>query len=311
MIVNKIFRSFLVIVILLIGKGQTLKAQQTPTFSEYNYNPFLINPAYAGMLSTSEASISNSGFFNQIDGSPKSISFSFNSPLNRGKVGLGAGLVHDQIGVTSSTQVFGAYSYKIFFDSNNRQPYWKINEPEVLSFGITAGVHSYQENLLELGILDDPNFAQNVSATIPTIGLGVLFNYATFYVGFSAPNVLGDKLASTNDLNLVNPYYGYFGYRIYTSIFEELMIKPNVLLKHEKGAPVQADINIALSFKDRFEVGTGYRTSSSINFLAGVYFIKNLRLIYNYSLGAKNNPIMNTHGLMLSYRFGEGYYNAR
>lgn len=287
--------------------SNAISAQQTAVFSEYNYNPFILNSAYAGLLPTSEITLTNTGFIARVEGSPQNFSLSFNSPLNDGRVGLGAGIVRDQIGVTTTTNFFAAYSYKIFFDFESNRPYWQIYQPGVLSFGITAGLQQFQDNLLELGITNDPNFAENINATIPTIGVGFLFNHARFYAGVSAPNVLGDKLASRDDLNLSNPVYGYFGYRFFTTIFEKMMIKPNMLLKYENGAPLQADINLAASFQNRFEIGAGYRTSSSMNLLAGIYLIKNFRLIYHYNLALKDSPLGNTHGLMLSYRFGNGY----
>ncbi|QLG47263.1 PorP/SprF family type IX secretion system membrane protein [Costertonia aggregata] len=287
--------------------GSMVMAQQTPAFSEYNYNPFIINSAYAGLMPNTEATLSNSGFLNTVEGSPKSFAFSFNSPLNRGKVGVGAGIISDEIGVTKSTSVFGAYSYKIFFDFKDDRPYWQIYSPGVLSFGITAGVQLYQDNLLDLGITDDPRFSENISATIPTVGLGFLFNHSRFYVGVSAPNVLGDRLASEQDLNLRNPIYGYFGYRFFNNRFQDIMIKPNLLLKYENGAPLQADINLSFSFRNKFELGTGYRTSSSVNLLAGIYLFNNLRFIYQYNLALKDSPLGNIHGLVLSYKFGDGY----
>lgn len=281
--------------------------QQTASFPEYNFNPFIINSAYAGLLPTTEVTIAHTGFSN-FEGSPENFNVSFHSPLNDGKVGLGAGFVRDQIGVTTSTQAFAAYSYKIFFDFEDNRPYWQIYQPGVLSFGITAGINQFQDNLLELGITDDPNFQENINATVPTIGVGFLFNHARFFAGASAPNILGDRLANVeNELNLSNPVYGYFGYRFYTNIFENLMIKPNVLLKYENGAPFQVDMNLSASFQNRFELGAGYRTTSSINLLAGVYLINNFRLIYNYNIAASTNPLGNTHALVLSYRFGQGY----
>ena len=36
-------------------------SQQTHSFSEYNYNPFIINSAYAGLSEYAEFSINNSG----------------------------------------------------------------------------------------------------------------------------------------------------------------------------------------------------------------------------------------------------------
>lgn len=293
--------------VICIGFTYCLYAQQTPTFSEYNYNPFIINSAYAGLTENAEFSISNSGFSNQFEGSPKSFSFTGHGALKQNKMGIGAGIIRDEIGVTTSTSFFASYSYKIFFDFKSNRPYWQPYDAGVLSFGITAGLQQYQSNLTELGIIGDPKFAQNINSSIPTVGLSFLFNHASFYVGFSTPNVIGDTLASDNTLVLSSPYYGYFGYRIFNNRFQDLMIKPNILLKHEDGAPLEADINLAVSFKNKFEIGTGYKTSNSINFLAGVYLFNNLRAIYNYNLANNNSPLGNTHGFILSFQFGDGY----
>ncbi len=283
------------------------KAQQTPTFSEYNYNPYLINTAFAGLAPSAEIGISNSGFFNEFEGSPRTFALSFHSPFNRGKIGLGAGLIRDEIGVTTSTNAFATYSYKIFFDTKSNRPYWQIYTPNSLSFSISPGVQQYQDNLLELGIMDDPNFSMNINATIPTLGLGILLNLANVYVGLSAPNVIGDKLASDDNVAINVPYYGYLGYRFFSNQFEELMIKPNLLLKYENGAPFQADINIAASFRNRFEIGTGYRTNASLNIMAGIYLFKNIRAVYSYNLAMNDSPLGNTHGIIATYRFGEGF----
>lgn len=282
-------------------------AQQTPTFSEYNYNPYLVNSAFAGLAPSAEIGITNTGTFNQFEGSPKSFALSFHTPLNRGKVGLGAGLIRDEVGVTTSTSAFATYSYKIFFDTKNNRPYWQIYTPNSLSFSISPGVQQYQENLLELGIMDDPNFAMNINATIPTIGLGFLLNLANVYVGVSTPNVIGDMLVSDDNVEINVPYYGYLGYRFFSNKFEELMVKPNLLLKYENGAPFQVDMNIAVSYRNRFELGTGYRTNSSINLLAGVYLFKNIRAIYSYNVAMNDSPFGNTHGIIATYRFGKGF----
>ena len=293
-------------VLLSLISYNSIFGQQTAVFPEYNFNPFIINSAYAGLLPDTEATASNTGF-SSFEGSPRNLSLSFHTPLNDGKVGLGAGFVRDQIGVTTSTSAFAAYSYKIFFDFKDDRPYWQIYQPGTLSFGLTAGIQQYQDNLLELGITDDPRFGQNINATIPTIGVGFLFNHARFYAGISTPNILGDRLASDDNLKLESPIYGYFGYRFYNNLFEDFMLKPSVLLKSEKGAPLQIDTNVSVSYRNRFELGAGYRSNSSLNFLAGIYLLENFRLIYHYNMALKNSVLPNIHGLMLSYRFGKGY----
>jgi hypothetical protein len=87
------------------------------------------------------------------------------------------------------------------------------------------------------------------------------------------------------------------------------LITPSTLVKYVSGAPTQVDINLTASYKNKFEIGGGYRTDSSMSFLAGFYFFNNFRLVYNYNQALINTPISNTHGIVLSYRFGKGFKN--
>ncbi|MBR9853355.1 MAG: type IX secretion system membrane protein PorP/SprF [Algicola sp.] len=282
--------------------------QQNPTFTEYNYNPFVINSAYAGVSEAAEATMSRIGFGNQeFEGTPKTFAFTFNTSLQDNRMGLGAGVINDEIGVTKATQVFGAYSYKIILN-DNAHPYWKIYDRSFISFGLQAGALLYRQNLLSLGIQDDPNFAKNINSTLPTAGAGILFGHANFFAGLSAPNLIGDTFSNQDNIEVSQPIYGYTGYHFalnrYTS---EYILKPSLLFKYESGAPFQVDANLSLSIKNMLEIGAGYRTSESFNILAGLYFFKNFRALYSYTQGASDSPLGNTHGLVISYRFGEGY----
>ncbi len=281
--------------------------QQTPVFSEYNYNPFIVNSAYAGLSKAGEITFATNGLFSSIDGSPENLNLSFHMPLKADKMGIGAALIQDKIGVTTSTSAFVAYSYKIFFDFQENRPYWEVFQKPSLSFGITAGMQQYQNNLLELGITNDPTFSRNVNASIPTIGAGVLFNKSNFYAGLSTPNLLGTRFSSDDSIELRSPYYGYFGYRFFSSQYENLLLKPSLLLKYEEGAPLQGDLNLALSYRNILELGVGYRTNSSFNMLAGFYLFESLRIIYHYNAAPKNLAFGNTHGVILSYSFKRGY----
>jgi len=281
-------------------------AQQTPVFAEYNYNPFIINSAYAGSLQAPEISLSNTGFLNSFEGSPQNLGFTFRTPLANRNMGLGAGFISDQVGVTSSTSFFGAYSYRLPLNLDD-SPYWKIQEPTGLSFGLTFGFQKYQENLLDLGLGTDPLLAENINATIPMVGAGVVLNYNKFYVGLSTPNLLGDRFASEDNLEIQVPYYGYLGYRFYFNQFEDILVTPNVLFKYEKGAPIQTDVNISFTWNSVIEFGAGYRTNSSVNILAGTYLFESLRLIYSYNIARQELTFGNTHAISLNYRFNKGF----
>ncbi|KPM32725.1 Bacteroidetes-specific Putative membrane protein [Croceitalea dokdonensis DOKDO 023] len=284
------------------------RAQQTPVFSEYNYNPFLINAAYAGVENGAEATLSNSGFNSQFDGTPQNLSFTFNTRLNEGKMGLGAGIINDQIGVTNATQIFAAYAYKIYLN-DNMHPYWKVYDRSFISFGLSAGALLYNEDLLQLGLQGDPNFAENINATLPAAGMGILFGHANFFAGVSIPNVLGDTFANQDNIELSRPMYAYTGYHFATNRYDpQLILKPSLLFKYENGAPFQVDVNLSANFKNAFELGAGFRTGNTFNFVAGFYLFKNFRALYNYSqIALGNAPIANTHGILLSYRAGDGF----
>lgn len=291
---------------MMVATAFFVKAQQTVLFPEYSNNPFLVNSAYAGMGLGSEISLSNYGYVDPIEGSPKTLALSFHTPMAEGKMGLGGALLRDEIGVGSSTQAFLAYSYKIFFDHKRNRPYWQLYDAHVLSFGIMAGVQQFNEDLMALGIPNDPEFSANENATVPIVGLGFLYNRANFYVGVSAPNIVGDKLANRDDMKLSSPVYGYLGYRFHNNKFQEFMVSPSALLKYEEGAPMQVDLNVSVNFRNKFELGTGYRSSSSVNLMGGIYTLKHLKIVYYHNIGFQNSTLGNAHGFILSYLF-KGY----
>lgn len=299
-----IFRnSHIILLCLLIWGPDIAFGQRTPLFAEYDHNPFIVNPAYAGMTSGSVSSLSHSRYTRNVAGSPQRSSLSHHSPLMDGKMGLGAIITDERIGVTANTSAVVAYSYKIYFSANRRRSSWN-NYDHVFSFGLTAGAQRIRDDLLELGVEDDPEFADNITETIPVVGAGFLYNKDDFFVGASVPNLLGNRAAARKDIDLSTPVYGYTGYRFFVDGSETVFLKPSALLKYEKGAPVQIDLNLAATLHEKVEIGAGYRSTSSLNFLIGVYPIEQLRVVYYYNLGLQNNILGNNHGLIASFAFG-------
>lgn len=277
--------------------------QRTPLFPEYDHNPVIVNPAYAGMTSGSVSSLSHNRYTNDMEGAPRSSSLTHHLPLSDGKMGLGAVITNEKIGVTRTTGAVAVYSYKLFFDGRRSRSSWNTYD-HVFSFGITAGALQIRDDLLELGVEDDPEFSENLRETIPVFGAGFLYNKGDFFIGTSVPNLLGSRIASENDINLSTPAYGYAGYRFFAGRSGTIFLKPSALVKYEKGAPLQIDINLAATLNEKIELGAGYRSTSSLNFLAGVYPIEQLRVIYYYNAGLQNNVLGNNHGIIVSLAVG-------
>jgi len=303
---TKYINQILAILVLLLMNSH-INAQQTPVFSDYYYNQSILNPAHSGYYLDTEISISNFGFLNDFEGNPRTFSGIFNANFNENTVGVSGGISNDQIGVSSVTSIFGSYAYKINFGHYyNRARWWDYN-PDVLSFGVTAGLLLFNENLSSLNIQGDPNFEEDVNITIPTFGLGVLYNHNRLHLGFSVQNLFSNSIANDQNINIQVPLYIYGGYKFYFTKFEEIRIQPSALIKFENQAPAQIDLNISANYKNKIEVGTGYRTTSSFNGLVGIYFAKKLRFAYSYTAYNRNTPFANTNGFILTYRSGEGF----
>ena len=90
-------------IVVLLSKGflSPVLGQQTPVFANYNYNTVVINPAHAGFYPNSDITLTNRGYLTQVEGSPRNIGLTVNTPLRSKNMGLGAGVYSDQVGVTT------------------------------------------------------------------------------------------------------------------------------------------------------------------------------------------------------------------
>ena len=106
---------------------QQAQGQQYPVYSQYLFNPMVINPAYAGSHIQLSATAMFRNQWVNLDGAPKTASLTMHTTLGRPSVGMGMIITNDKIGSYSNTSLYGAYSYSI------RTPAWRM------SFGLQAG----------------------------------------------------------------------------------------------------------------------------------------------------------------------------
>ena len=87
----------IIFIFVLILLSLNVVAQQDPMFTQYMHNPVSINPAYAG----SRGTLNIVGMHRQqwvgIDGAPKTLALSINSPFIKYNVGIGFTLLYDQL----------------------------------------------------------------------------------------------------------------------------------------------------------------------------------------------------------------------
>ncbi|HDZ07267.1 hypothetical protein LCGC14_0117600 [marine sediment metagenome] len=257
---------FLIFTMILCGQF-VVYGQQDAQYTQYMYNTFSVNPAYAGSREALSVSALHRSQWVGRDGAPNTQTLSIHGPSSK-KVGLGLSIVHDEIGNNTNQNTYfdAAFSYTL-----------ETSENDKLSFGLKAGGH-----LLNLDFNNLRNFSAGGSAITdsdlykkftPNFGAGIYYHNDKFYAGFSIPNFLQTehfKSSDGND-NLVAidriTWYLISGYVFDMS--PSLKFKPAFLLKATSGAPLQADVSANFLLNDKFSMGAAYRWDAAISALFG------------------------------------------
>ena len=180
------------LIVFLILMTNALFAQQDPSFTLYQYNMNVINPAYAGINETAEANINFRSQWVNLEGSPETQSLSIGIPVND-KIGVGLSIVNDKVFVLNETDAYIDFSYRVQVSDNTN-----------LYLGLKAGGSFINIDLNSLGIMNDPVFTENVSRFNPNVGIGFLLKGDKFYATLSAPSLLKSNRYEKDGIRVTN-----------------------------------------------------------------------------------------------------------
>lgn len=295
--------SFIVLLFLLVNTFNVF-AQQDPQYTQYIYNPVVINPAYAGNRGVLSVTGLHRSQWVGLDGAPTTQSFSVHTPVQEGgKVGLGLSVVNDALGPQNETYAGIDFSYTIETSYSGR-----------LSFGLKGGGRLLNVDFTQLNLLDptDINFAQNIDNNFsPLIGAGIYYHNTNFYAGLSVPNLLEtNHFDDNNEPNSASSlaeeninYYGIVGYTF--DINENLVFKPSTLVKAVAGAPLQVDFSANFLINQRFHAGLAYRWSAALSGLIGFQATDSvlIGLAYDRETTDLGNQVFNDGSFEVFLRF--------
>lgn len=279
-------------------------AQQDAMYSQYMFNSLAINPAYAGSRNVLSATALFRSQWTGIAGAPKTGTFTIDAPIDEKRIGLGLQVFSDKLGITSTTGAVASYAYRIRMEKGT------------LSFGLQASGSQYKADYTS-AILDpensgnDPAFSANANKFLFNFGTGVYYNSDRFYIGLSAPELLTNKLHN-NTTELENgpvakqAIHLFFAAGYVFPLSDEFKLKPSVLFKGVKGAPLEGDFNATLWIKDVIAVGAQYRTNADVSGLLELQLSPQIRLgyAYDHSITPLSNYNSGGHEMMLRYEFG-------
>ncbi|PCE63618.1 hypothetical protein B7P33_15120 [Sediminicola luteus] len=256
------FKKLLVLVIPLLSL--TSWAQQDAQYTQYMYNTQGINPAYAGTRGQLSLAALYRNQWVGVDGAPESATLNAQAPIGESGIGLGLSIVTDKVGPTQETAFDIDFSYTI-----------PLNVAADLSFGLKASGHLLDVRFSELNSYDpDDAVLQNDihNRFSPNIGAGLYYHTDRFYLGLSVPRILETEHFDSSSLATATERMHW--YLITGYIFEanpNLKIKPALLTKAVKGAPLQVDMSLNFMLRDRFVLGAAYRWDAALSALAGFH----------------------------------------
>lgn len=303
--------------------------QQVPQFSQYFYERFLYNPAYAGTNSNAiEVALSfrrqNVGYYgkgeweNAFGGNfptgydSKSISSTNNiaihAPLRKINMAIGGRFIHENVSFYDFTGFWTTAAYQLKFPQAK------------LSFGAEIGLIQSRLNTSKLNLVDSydnalgnynsPSYSAFGNFT-PDLGLGIYYNRKHFYTGLYAAHVVPFSLTPyTADYSrdkravLSRHYMAMIGGVI--PLNPTYSLEPSGLFKIIETGTFQYDLTMLLNYKQLFAFGASYRSQKAVVGVFRVTILKNIHLSYSYDyvFSQIGKFSAGSHELLLRYIIG-------
>lgn len=319
----------------------TASAQQQPHYTQYIMNPFIINPAIAGIENYWDVKASHRHQWAGLNGSPVTTYLTVHGPLRktdypqasptgfeiegenpRGRAywkdyeapashpGVGFTLLNDKTGPLNRFSFSGTYAHHIGLAPRTS-----------LSAGISVGMQSISLDAGKLQLQDpnDPVIAGS-SALLnrwkPDVSAGLWLYSADYFIGASAQNIIPMNLGfdegkvvgdSVYRGKLIPHLFLTTGYRMWLT--DDLTLMPSVMVKFITAAPVSFDVNAKVQFRDRVWAGASYRHNDGVAGMLGINISStfNIGYSYDYTSSSLNTVSRGSHEIMIGFLIGNRY----
>ncbi len=293
---------YILLIILFITIAGRIRGQQTYMFTQYYFNPFLINPAVAETNNYYQIRANNRFQWVGLGDGPVTNALSVYGPYADKKydMGYGGNIVSDITGPISTLALNASYAYNI-----------AINNAIRLSGGINFGMTQYkvdgtQVTLPDAGIVDNALPPIVKSYIKPDASAGLYLYSTNFNIGFAANQLFNSKI--NKEIN--NPYDCLTSHFFLTGFYKyyidrDFQLEPGIIIKAVDPAPVQVDLTCRVIYQNIVSAGIAYRSQDAVSVMIGYTYENKISIAYAYDIGI--SPIRQytsgSHEIMLSYRF--------
>lgn len=314
--------------LILIAIVNTALAQQKPQYTQYVFNNILINPAVTGIENYTDVKAGYRAQWTGLQGAPVTDYLTVSAPIGQNFIqgdassfpggggdnpgarlytqnymasephhGIGFTIVSDKAGPITTTNVDLNYAYHLGLAP-------RLN----LAVGVAAGMArtALDVSAITLETVLDPAISNGNNAQWkPDVNAGIWLYGPDFYFGLSAQQILPQDLYFSTSNSAIDAsktvphFFATAGYKYWVS--DDLALMPSVLVKQINPVPLTYDVNLKLSFQDRFWIGGSYRHADSFGILAGFNLNSFLNVGYSYDIttSALNTVSNGTHEIVI------------
>lgn len=240
--------------LLLILFVADLSAQQLPLYTQYVFNPYMLNPSMVAFSGRPEINFLYRQQWSNIDDGPKTLQFDGQYRLND-KMGIGLYLNQDRTVLLSSTMAMLTYGYRV-----------TIAENHVIGFGLSAGMFQNRIRSEDAAPVDqnDPALMTSVSNNMALDGqFGVHYRTGGFTLGYSLVNLVDHKYISNESFQ--KPKFSQLKNQIVFASYRfnvipgTLALQPNAAYRLSENNTNFFEGSLIASIKGIVDVGGGYR----------------------------------------------------
>ena len=292
-------KQFTIIAALLFIMASHAVGQRELTMSQYMYNRYTINPAFAGSHECLSAYASYRKKWLGFEQSPSGAFFTVHSPLKNEKVALGAQFFNDKFAVSQNTGFNVSYSYRL-----------KLRNQSTLAFGVSGGMVNYKTDWTDVRLSsDEPDqLFESIEETMsPWVGFGATVYSNNYFAGLSIPSLLYHDRYETGESSLDFNKVDYILTAGYLhKISNNFSIQPSALVRVNLDDETFVDVSATAFMLNSFMLGASYRTTNQVIGIVGYQITPQFRFTYSLDydidpIGSYNNG---THEIGLQFDFG-------
>ncbi len=275
-----------------------VKAQLGPLAAQYFQNPYLANPAMAGVNQGLEVSLGYRSQWSKMPGAPEQQALTLAYGKNR--TGWGVNLYLDRTGLQRQLRALASYAYHL-----------PLSTEQALHFGLSVGISQQRLSLEDIQGRPDDLSAQRYNDRDAYLDgdFGIAYTYNGFRLEASLPNL--DRLLRSNRENGmvdIATFYAAAGYKFGLTTDQNLQLEPKVAYRGVKGFDSVIDAGAAFWFEDGQLMLSGlYHSSKSATFGLGMDLKKKYRVLATYTTqtSALSNYTNGSFELGLGMKFGK------